>query len=95
MFKEFVGYYFIGLFYSRKKYEAGSRLPAENTYGLRYFDKPTLSEEEADEEMDEEFELASCAIDCCDDDCECDDCLRCSKNGSEEDYTSYPRASAA
>ncbi|MHB1908520.1 MAG: hypothetical protein ACYCQJ_06570 [Nitrososphaerales archaeon] len=68
-------------------------MPPENTYGLRYFDKPTLSEDE--EDMDEEFEPVSCAIDCCDEDCERDDCLRCSKSVSEEDYESSPRASAA
>ena len=52
----------------------------ESKYGLRYFDKtPAGAEDESvDAEVDEEYDQKSCASDCCDKDCECDDCLRCS-----------------
>jgi hypothetical protein len=71
----------------------------ENRYGFQYFDKPVrgpIGQDEDDDEQDEEFDVKSCAGDCCDEDCECDDCLRCSANSlrrdEEPDYSHYPAA---
>ncbi len=71
----------------------------ENKYGFHYFDKPARDiggQDEDDDEEDDEFDVKSCAGDCCDEDCECDDCLRCSANSvqreDEEDYSQYPAA---
>jgi hypothetical protein len=48
-------------------------------YGFHFFDKPPNTK---DEERDEdEYGENSCPAGCCDHDCECDDCLRCSDNG--------------
>ena len=49
------------------------------TYGFRYFDKPVDYDDEDDDR--EEYEEKSCGATCCDNDCECDDCLRCSDTG--------------
>ncbi|MHB8567219.1 MAG: hypothetical protein ACYC7D_12625 [Nitrososphaerales archaeon] len=48
-------------------------------YGLHYFDKPSEEEEEVE---DDELGVNSCSADCCDRDCECDDCLRCTDAGT-------------
>jgi hypothetical protein len=54
----------------------------QGKHGFQYFDKPSdPTEEEEDEEEDDAFELHSCSPNCCDRDCECDDCVRCSKAG--------------
>ena len=72
----------------------------EQSYSFRYFDKPNEGEEhDSDSEDDEdgEFDLDSCAKDCCDHDCECDDCLRCSAKEvrtDEDDYLDLPAAAA-
>jgi hypothetical protein len=58
----------------------GSRIEDEK-FGFQYFDRPLEPDED---EEDDEFELRSCAADCCDDDCECDDCTRCSELGLED-----------
>ena len=55
-------------------------------FGFRYFDKSLdYSGEEDDDDEDngqfDEFDPKACASNCCDEDCECDDCVRCSKNG--------------
>lgn len=45
-------------------------------------------EEEESEEQDGDESYPggrSCSADCCDGDCECDDCLRCSEGMNEED----------
>jgi hypothetical protein len=74
-----------------------NRADEENKYGFHYFDKPSrdLTGEDDDDE-DDEFDVKSCAGDCCDEDCECDDCLRCSANSvrgdEEDDYSQYPAA---
>ena len=73
----------------------------QGRYGFHYFDKPNQGTEETEDEEDEghedEFDLQSCAGDCCDLDCECDDCMRCSNNGVKseyEEYAQYPAAAA-
>ncbi len=53
---------------------SGSR----ESYGFRYFDKPVDYDDEEDDDREEEYEEKSCSSNCCDGDCECDDCLRCS-----------------
>jgi hypothetical protein len=55
----------------------------QGKYGFHYFDKPSdPAEEEAEgEEEEDAFELHSCSPSCCDRDCECDDCVRCSNAG--------------
>ena len=61
-------------------------------HGLHYFDRPPeLSEqdeeeEEAGEEDPDSFDMHSCSSTCCDRDCECDDCLRCSNVGTGETF---------
>ena len=56
----------------------------DNKYGLRYFDKtPTESEDEYEDDEDE-YEERSCSANCCDIDCECDDCQRCSDMGLKD-----------
>lgn len=75
----------------------------QSPYGLRYFDKP--EEEYEDDELIVDYEEKSCPGNCCDRDCECDDCERCSVKsvtGSdnvgedrEEEEQSYYRAAAA
>ena len=62
------------------------------TYGFRYFDKPIDYDEEDEEE--DEYEEKSCGAACCDRDCECDDCLRCSDTGLRE-IDSYAHDAAA
>lgn len=70
----------------------------EQSYGYRYFDKPgqTIGQEGDDEDEEEdEFDLVSCAKDCCDNDCQCDDCTRCAGNGirtDDDDYWDSPAA---
>ncbi|MGI0091823.1 MAG: hypothetical protein ACREBS_08945 [Nitrososphaerales archaeon] len=57
----------------------------QNPYGLKYFDKPAHYNEEEEKEGEddelEEYDVKSCPSNCCDHDCECDDCIRCSNNG--------------
>ncbi len=68
---------------------------SQNPYGFKYFDKTTDYKEEDDEEIElEDYEEKSCPGNCCDRDCECDDCTRCSQNDST-DSESYYRAAAA
>jgi len=55
-----------------------SGMSLSNPYGFKFFDRPTDYEEETDED---EYGENSCPGGCCDHDCECDDCLRCSNNG--------------
>jgi len=58
----------------------------QGKYGFQHFDKPSNPTEEEDEEEDVDvFELHSCPTNCCDKDCECDDCLRCSNSGFGEE----------
>lgn len=71
-----------------------------NKYGFHYFDKPSEglkgADEDEDDEEEDEFEMRSCTNDCCDEDCECDDCLRCSANSvgmdDEGEYNQYSGA---
>jgi len=57
---------------------------ADKKYGFRYFDKPPRPDEDEEElEEADEFDLHSCSKNCCDNDCECDDCVRCSTMGVE------------
>lgn len=65
----------------------------KDTYGFRFFDKPVDYEEEEDDDS-EEYEEKSCGANCCDKDCECDDCLRCSDTGLR-DIDSYADDAAA
>jgi hypothetical protein len=55
----------------------------QNPYGFKYFDR--MNEYEDEEESDEDYEAKSCPGNCCDQDCECDDCERCSLHGNEEE----------
>jgi hypothetical protein len=55
----------------------------ENPYGLKFFDRPT-DYNQPDEEDEDEYGENSCPTGCCDQDCECDDCIRCSYNGLVE-----------
>jgi hypothetical protein len=71
----------------------------ESNYGSRYFDKPAENVEDDNDdgiEEEDEFDLVSCAKDCCDNDCECDDCTRCAGKGiridDEEKYWTSPVA---
>ena len=64
----------------------------KETYGFRYFDKQVDYDEEDDDR--EEYEEKSCGVNCCDNDCECDDCLRCADTGLL-DVDTYPREAAA
>jgi hypothetical protein len=82
-------------------YRAPDSAKAENQgkYGLHYFDKPGQGLDEQEEEDDlqgDEFDLQACERDCCDIDCECDDCQRCSTNGlrTDDDPTYYGAAAA-
>ena len=62
----------------------------QNQYGFRYYDRPPDYKE--DEDYDE-YEAPSCPSNCCDGDCECDDCERCSMNGITEPDSLYAAAS--
>ena len=64
----------------------------QNPYGFKYFDKPPDYEEE--EEDFEEYGSKSCSGNCCDHDCECDDCARCSQNSQDKEETFYEAAAA-
>lgn len=61
-----------------------------NLYGFKYFDRPTDYEEEGEEE----YESPTCPDNCCDSDCECDDCDRCSMNGTHELESLYEPAAS-
>lgn len=55
----------------------------DEKYGFHYFDKSSGGRDEKEEEDAGElgeFGVNSCSPDCCDRDCECDDCLRCSES---------------
>ena len=59
-----------------------------NTYGLQYFDKLADYGEDDEEELELDGFDKSCPGNCCDHDCECDDCVRCSRNSQmKEDST--------
>ena len=67
-------------------------------FGSERIDRNILEEEE-EESQDPEGEESfpggrSCSADCCDRDCECDDCLRCSEAGVNEEDTLVYRAAA-
>jgi hypothetical protein len=62
----------------------------QNQYGFKYFDKSPDYNEDEDYE---EYEFPSCPSNCCDGDCECDDCERCSMNGTTEPDSLYVAAS--
>ena len=68
--------------YSKSLIKEGAE---QGKYGFQYFDKPSDLAEEDDEEGEEEdagaFDLHSCSPNCCDRDCDCDDCARCSNPG--------------
>jgi hypothetical protein len=64
---------------------------SHNPYGFRYFDKPADLEEEDDIE---EYADRSCPGNCCDRDCECDDCARCSQNNLDKHESYYDAAAA-
>ena len=78
--------------HSRQNWLIFQAATPSGTYGLRYFDKPVDYDEEEDE--GEEYEERSCGASCCDKDCECDDCLRCSDTGLK-DIDSYPENAVA
>jgi hypothetical protein len=60
-------------------------------YGFTNIDKNVdYSEEESELEGFEK----SCPGNCCDHDCECDDCARCSRNGQDKE-DAYSDAAAA
>ena len=63
----------------------------QNPYGFKFFDRPTDYSND-DEDNDDD----SCPAGCCDRDCECDDCLRCSNNGllEPDSYSDEPAAAA-
>jgi len=68
---------------------------SQNPYGFKYFDRPTDFIEEGEEESRlEEYEEKSCPGNCCDHDCECDDCIRCSQNSLDKEETYYEAAAA-
>jgi len=57
-------------------------------YESNYFDKPSDHSDENDETGEDDdvdaFDVRSCSPACCDTDCECDDCVRCSNSGLGE-----------
>ena len=70
---------------------------AQEKYGFHYFDRP---EEDGEEEDDGDlggdgFEARSCPANCCDKDCECDDCLRCSEAAFSDEEDSLVFHAAA
>jgi hypothetical protein len=73
---------------SRMYFEASQ---SRENYGFRFFDKPTDYGE--DEEEREGFDEKSCSPSCCDPDCECDDCMRCSEAVEPDSF--YGQAAAA
>ena len=61
-------------------------------FGHHYYDKPNKGiygqdddDDQEDDGADGAFDMQACENDCCDLDCECDDCLRCSANGMQTD----------
>lgn len=63
-----------------------------NPYGFKYFDKPA---DHVDEEEElEDFMEKSCPGNCCDHDCECDDCARCSQNSQDKEERYFDAAAA-
>ena len=78
---------------STNRYLTFTANDSHNPYGFQYFDKSLDINEEEEEE--EEFDMKSCASNCCDDDCECDDCARCSKTGLLGPESFISNASAA
>jgi hypothetical protein len=61
------------------------------SYGLRYFGGAKSDEDpdmNGDDESDQ-FDLNSCANDCCDSDCNYDDCLRCGTEETRRDDEDY------
>jgi len=67
-------------------------------YGLHYFDKNSEGKDEYDAEEEEDdpdaFDLPSCPPSCCDTDCECDDCVRCSNSVAVDGETIASRGVA-
>jgi hypothetical protein len=53
-------------------------------YGFNFLDRPFDYAHEDEEDEEDEYGENSCPSGCCDHDCECDDCLRCSNNGLME-----------
>jgi hypothetical protein len=68
-----------------------SGMSLANPYGFKFFDRPTDYEAETE---DDEYGENSCPGGCCDHDCECDDCIRCSNNGliEPDSYADEPAA---
>lgn len=62
----------------------------QDTYGFRYFDRRV----DFKDDDQEEYESASCPANCCDNECECDDCERCSINGTVEPEALFEGAAA-
>ena len=65
----------------------------DGNYGLQFFD-PDPDEGDIQEE-DDEYEAQACPRNCCDTDCECDDCLRCSLEAMKDEEELVVGASAA
>ena len=59
----------------------------DGKYGHTYFDKPLTEDQQIEEEGDDsdEYDLDSCSKNCCDEDCECSDCVRCALTGQDSD----------
>jgi hypothetical protein len=72
---------------SRMSFEASQ---SKDNYGFRFFDKPVdYRDDDADRE---EYDGKSCSPSCCDLDCECDDCTRCSEAFEPDSYFSEAAA---
>ena len=67
---------------------------SHNPYGFKYFDRPGDYRDEDEEAEPDDLVDKSCPGNCCDHDCECDDCARCSQN-SLDNEESYFEAAAA
>jgi len=78
---------------SEDKQSPSAMSVTQNPYGFKFFDRPTDYGEEEDDE--DEYGESSCPSGCCDHDCECDDCLRCSNNGLVEPDSYADEHSAA
>ncbi len=68
---------------------------SHNPYGFKYFDRPGDYREEDEEEAElDDFVDKSCPGNCCDHDCECDDCARCSRNSLDKEESYFDAAAA-
>ncbi len=66
---------------------AQERNMGDDKYGHTHFDKPLTEDQQIEEEGDDsdEYGLDLCSKNCCDEDCECDDCVRCALTGQDSD----------